>query len=66
VRLDNVQLTDSPPATYTYTANFADITLGPGASNLEVPATNDTVVTGTPAKGPAASCTEKFVPFPEQ
>ena len=68
VRLDNVQLTDGalPEAQYSYTANFADITLGPGASNLQIPDTNGTVVTGSPKTAPAEPCTQKFVPFPEE
>lgn len=68
VTLDNVQLTDlgRSPVPYSYTVNFADVTLGPGPSNLEVPLTNDSVVSGKPAKGPAASCAEKFVPFPAE
>ncbi len=63
VRLDDVFLTDRDSASpaYSYTVNFADVTLGPGASNLQVPSTNDSTVQGT-----AASCAEKFVAFPEQ
>jgi polygalacturonase len=64
-RLDDVQLTDAAHASYTYTVNFADLTLGPGASNLQIPTTNDSTVEGKPGVGPAASCVEKFVPFPE-
>ena len=63
VRLDNVLLTDSPTA-YTYTVNFADITLGPGPTNLQIPTTNDSTVTGQPSNATPTSCTEKFIPFP--
>lgn len=67
VRLDNVQLTDPDQASapYTYTVNFADITLGPGATNLIIPTTNDSHVQGTPAQSKPASCADKFVNFPE-
>jgi polygalacturonase len=68
VRLDGVQLTDlsNPPTPYTYTVNFADVMLGPGATNLQIPDTNDTKVVGTPSTVKAASCDRMFVPFPEQ
>ncbi len=68
VRLDGVQLTDSDKAAppYSYTVNFADITLGPGATNLNIPATNDSTVQGKPEQGKADSCTAMFVPFPQQ
>ncbi len=67
VRLDNVQLTDasSPEVHYSYTSNFADLTLGPGASNLQIPHGGDTVIAGTPEAAAAEPCTQKFVPFPE-
>jgi polygalacturonase len=66
VQLDDVQLLDAATAPYSYTVNFADIVLGPGPSNLQIPTANDSTVQGTPAKGPVAPCTEKFVAFPEQ
>ena len=68
VRLDGVQLVDAEnaPTPYSYTVNFADITLGPGASNLLIPTANDSTVQGTPVKKTPASCSDKFVPFPEQ
>ncbi|HEY1803377.1 MAG TPA: glycosyl hydrolase family 28 protein [Terracidiphilus sp.] len=66
--LDGVQITDQ--AKYTYEMNHADLTLGPDATNLQFPAAsglakNDSTVTGTPSEGNPASCTEKFVPFPQ-
>ncbi|CAN5730230.1 glycoside hydrolase family 28 protein [soil metagenome] len=63
-RLDNVLLTDAATKKYTYTVNHADITLGPGVSNLAIPSGSDTTLSGTPAEGSTASCAEKFVPFP--
>ncbi len=65
--LDGVQITDD--AKYTYDLHHADITLGPGATNLQLPAGedstgNDSTIKGTPAEGSPASCAEKFVPFP--
>jgi polygalacturonase len=69
--LDSVFLTDAanPPRPYTYTFNHADITFGPGGSNLHLPPGTDATVTGTPAAAPPAtakprSCAERFVPFP--
>jgi len=41
------------------------VTLGPGPTNLRIPTTNDSTVQGQPADAPAASCTDKFVPFPQ-
>jgi len=66
VLLDGVYLTDaaSPPTPYTYTFDNADITYGPGGSNLQVPTGTDATLTGKPSEGKPASCTEKFVPFP--
>src|SRR5580692_11521844 len=65
--LDSVQITDD--AKYTYDLHHADITLGPGATNLQLPAGedstgNDSTIKGTPAEESPASCAEKFVPFP--
>ena len=65
--LDGVQITDE--AKYTYEVNHADLTLGPGPTNLELPAghdltANDSTIKGTSAEGNPASCAEKFVPFP--
>ena len=65
--LDDVQITDD--AQYTYDVKHADLTLGPGPTNLHLPAGpdstgNDSTVRGTPAEGNPASCAEKFAPFP--
>jgi len=61
--LDGVQLTDK--AEYSYSLEHADIRLGPGATNLKLPAGEDSTVQGTPADAAAARCAEKFVPFPK-
>ena len=61
--LDGVQITDD--AKYTYEFKHADITLGPGATNLQLPAGEDATLQGKPAEGMPASCADKFVPFPE-
>lgn len=64
VRLDGVLLTDAASAKYTYTINHADVTLGPGAVNLEIPEGSDSTITGKPSNGKPESCKDKFVPFP--
>lgn len=64
VTLDNVQLTDAATSRYSYSLGHADITLGPGPTNLQIAPANDSTLTGTPTPGNPASCTEKFVPFP--
>ena len=61
--LDGVQITDEEK--YGYDLHHADLTLGPGATNLSFPAGEDSTVTGKPAEGTPASCDDKFVPFPE-
>jgi polygalacturonase len=66
--LDGVQIVDQ--AAYTYEVNHADLTLGPGATNLQLTAgpdliKNDSTIKGTPAEGEPASCADKFVPFPQ-
>jgi len=66
--LDGVQIADE--ASYTYELNHADLTLGPGPTNLSLPAgpdlaNEDSTVSGKPAEGDPASCAEKFVPFPQ-
>jgi len=63
VTLDGVQITDS--AKYAYVFKHADITLGPDATNLQLPAGEDATVRGKPAEGASASCVDKFVPFPQ-
>jgi polygalacturonase len=67
ISLDGVYLTDDglSPTPYTYTFDYADVTYGPGGSNLKFPAGTDVTLTGKPTVGMAASCTDKFVPFPE-
>jgi polygalacturonase len=62
VNLDNVLITDT--VAYTYAIHHADITLGPGPVNLQFPEGEDSTLTGKPSNGTAASCAEKFVPFP--
>jgi len=64
IHLDNVLLTDA--AQYTYLLNHADITLGPGPTNLTLPVGTDSTIHGTPSPGQPASCSEKFVPFPKE
>jgi polygalacturonase len=66
--LDGVQVTDDAP--YSYDVKHADLTLGPGPTNLHLPAGpdstgNDSTIRGTPAEGNPASCADKFVPFPQ-
>jgi polygalacturonase len=61
--LDGVQIADD--AKYTYDLHHADLTLGPNPTNLHFPTGEDSTVTGTPAEGSPASCTDKFVPFPQ-
>jgi polygalacturonase len=61
--LDGAQITDD--AKYTYEVNHADLTLGPGATDLDLPKGDDSTITGAPAEGNPASCAGKFVPFPQ-
>jgi polygalacturonase len=62
--LDGVQLTDH--AAYTYSLNHADLKLGPGPVNLQLPAGEDSTIQGKPSGGLPASCAGKFVDFPTQ
>ncbi|HEV2134397.1 MAG TPA: glycosyl hydrolase family 28 protein [Terracidiphilus sp.] len=64
VALSAVQITDD--ARYTYIVRHADIALGPNPTNLRLPAGEDSIITGKPADGAAASCAAMFVPFPQQ
>jgi polygalacturonase len=61
--LDGVQITDD--SKYTYALNHADLTLGPGPTNLQFPAGEDSTVKGTPAEETPLTCDDKFVPFPQ-
>jgi polygalacturonase len=67
ILLDGVYLRDaaSPSKPYTYTFDNADVTYGPGGSNLQIPTGTDATVTGKPSEGKPASCAGKFVPFPQ-
>jgi polygalacturonase len=60
--LDGVQITDE--AQYTYVESHADLILGPGPTNLQLPTGTDSTVQGAPREGDPASCAAKFVPFP--
>jgi polygalacturonase len=62
--LDNVLLTDS--ATYTYAIHHADLVFGPGPVNLKPVGGVDLTLQGMPRNGAAASCADKFVPFPSE
>jgi polygalacturonase len=64
VNLDDVLLTDG--ATYTYSIHHADFVLGPGPANLQLSGGVDSTLHGEPGKGVAASCADKFVPFPQE
>lgn len=64
VTLDNILLTDA--GNYTYSIHHADIVLGPGPANLTLSGGVDSTLQGTPGKGAAASCADKFVPFPKE
>jgi polygalacturonase len=64
VNLDDVLLTDSAP--YKYSLHYADLVFGPGPVNLNPSGGGDSTLKGTPGKGSAASCSDKFVPFPKE
>ena len=63
VELNGVLIADD--AHYTYEVNHADIVLGPDPTNLQLPAGNDSTITGKPSNGTPASCSAMFVPFPD-
>jgi polygalacturonase len=67
ILLDGVHLLDAgrSPVPYTYTFDYADVTYGPSGSNLQFPAGDDVTLTGKPTAGMAATCADKFVPFPQ-
>lgn len=62
IRFDDTYLTDGTSA-YKYKIIHADITIGPGGTNLE-PKGEDSTLTGVAKKGVPESCKEMFVPFP--
>ena len=62
-RLDGVWITDEEK--YRYKFAHSDLFLGPGATNLQLPKGENATLTGTPAENAAASCQEKFLPFPQ-
>lgn len=64
VTLNGVQIIDH--AHYNYEVRHADIALGPEPANLQLPAGNDSTVSGKPQNGRAASCAATFVPFPRE
>lgn len=66
VILDGVFLTDAanPAKPYTYTFNNADVSIGPGGSNLNPPPGTDTTFTGKPSAAKPDSCAKRFVSFP--
>ena len=66
VTLDGVYLTDAahPPKPYTYQFDNADVTYGPGGSNIELPKGDDATIIGKPSNGKATNCDGRFVPFP--
>jgi polygalacturonase len=57
VQLDGVQLTDK--AAYTYVFAHSDVALGPGATNLQLPAGEDATVQGKAGSADGASCEGK-------
>jgi polygalacturonase len=60
VKFDGVMLMDSP-ALYKFSANHADVVVGPGPVNFRM-AGEDSTQAGTAEKGALAGC--EFVPFP--
>ncbi len=61
MNFDNVIAAD--PAALTIKADHAQLTFGPGPVNIK-PAGEDVTIIGPTAKGSAASCSAKFVPYP--
>jgi polygalacturonase len=60
---DNVQF-DSPKDIQA-TAEYADLTYGPGPMNLKLSGQSVRII-GTPGPGKPNACTDKFVPLPER
>jgi len=60
-QLDGVQLTDE--AAYKYVLTHSDLTLGPEATNLQLPAGDDATVKGKATTAKTASCDAQFVPL---
>ena len=58
---DNVTFDD--PSKYKVSAQFAELTFGPGPVNLR-PTGADVRILGTAADAPVSVCTDKFVPMP--
>ena len=67
ITLDGVFLTDAanPPTPYTYTFDYADITYGPGGSNLQLPTpATDVTITGKPSEGKPTPARTSSSPSP--
>jgi polygalacturonase len=64
--LDGVEVTDiaNSPKPYTFLFDNADVTYGPGGSNLKLPTASNATVTGSPSEAKPHSCAGRFVPFP--
>ena len=60
--LDGVLLEGSAPVKYVI--EHADVRLGPGPVNLDIPRGTDSTLEGKPTAGSLPACAEKFVPFP--
>jgi polygalacturonase len=60
--LDDVLITDK--AEYSYSLRHADLKIGPGPVNLNLPAGVDSTVSGKAGQESPTSCADKFVPFP--
>jgi polygalacturonase len=61
--LDGVFTTDAANL-YKYTFDHADLTVGPGGTNLNPGPGNDASFTGASTTGKPNSCLDRFVPFP--
>jgi hypothetical protein len=63
VGLDNVHLTDVATARDRYAVNHADVMLGLGNTNLQIPASPDTNLNGTPTEATPDACIDEFASF---